>query len=180
LSRRETPSNYKGAFPSLGSAFFLIICLELFKPDSEESQLLPGFCVAHLGSRGIRTKSPVVVRANPYFDVGCVRLAFTFLKNGMNSMSEKNKCGWFTLAGILTMAISELAIAQHGGGHAGSALSAGSRAYGAHQHLDSRFSHNQYYYDHGYSVRTPPAGGVGELHGRDGGRYYCTPHLSAI
>ncbi len=32
---------------------------------------------------------------------------------------------------------------------------------GAHQHLDGRFSHNQYYYDRGYSVRRPPVGCVG-------------------
>lgn len=43
---------------------------------------------------------------------------------------------------------------------------------GAHQHFDSRFSHNQYYYDHGYAVHRPPPGAFGELHDRDGGRYW--------
>lgn len=49
------------------------------------------------------------------------------------------------------------AIAQHAGG--------------AHLHLDGRFSHNQYYFDHGYSVGRPPAGSIGEFRARDGGRY---------
>jgi hypothetical protein len=63
------------------------------------------------------------------------------------------------------MIAASAALAQHAGGHAG----AGG---GAHQHFDARFSHNQYYYDRGYSVRRPPAGGFGELHDRDGGRYW--------
>ena len=29
-----------------------------------------------------------------------------------------------------------------------------------HQHLDSRFAHNRYYYDHGYAVHNPPDGGL--------------------
>jgi len=59
-----------------------------------------------------------------------------------------------------------LASAQHGGAHPGG-LSGG-----PHQHLDARFSHNQYYYNRGYSVRRPPAGAFGEFHGSDGGRYW--------
>ena len=43
---------------------------------------------------------------------------------------------------------------------------------GAHQHFDGRFSHNQYYYDRGYAIRRPPVGGLGELRGPDGGRYW--------
>jgi hypothetical protein len=41
-----------------------------------------------------------------------------------------------------------------------------------HQHLDSRFAHNRYYYDRGYAVHTPPDGGLANLHGPDGQRYY--------
>ena len=33
-----------------------------------------------------------------------------------------------------------------------------------HQHLDSRFGHNRYYYDRGYAVHTPPDGGLSNLH----------------
>lgn len=60
-------------------------------------------------------------------------------------------------------------LAQHSGGHPGGGAPAG--AGGPHQHLDTRFSHNQFYYDHGYAVHRPPPGGA-ELHGRDGGRYW--------
>ena len=40
-----------------------------------------------------------------------------------------------------------------------------------HQHLDSRFAHNRYYYDHGYAVHSPPDGAIANLHGADGQRY---------
>jgi hypothetical protein len=43
---------------------------------------------------------------------------------------------------------------------------------GEHQHLDSRFAHNRYYYDRGYAVHSPPDGGLANLHGPDGQRYY--------
>ena len=78
--------------------------------------------------------------------------------------------GWssLALAGLLMIAASGPAIAQHATGRAG----AGAIGGGAHQHFDGRFSHNQYYYDHGYSVRRPPAGGLGGLRGPDGGRYW--------
>ena len=65
-------------------------------------------------------------------------------------------------------AASGAAVAQHSGGHAGAAPLGG----GAHQHLDTHFGHNQFYYDRGYSVSRPPLGGYGEFHGRDGGRYW--------
>ena len=41
-----------------------------------------------------------------------------------------------------------------------------------HQHLDGRFGHNRYYYDHGYAMHTPPDGGLANLHGPGGERYY--------
>jgi hypothetical protein len=43
---------------------------------------------------------------------------------------------------------------------------------GEHQHLDARFGHNRNYYDHGYAVHTPPDGGLANLHGPGGERYY--------
>jgi len=54
----------------------------------------------------------------------------------------------------------------HGGGGAGETGTA------THQHLDTRFSHNRYYYDRGYAVHKPPAGGLADLIGREGERYY--------
>jgi hypothetical protein len=65
--------------------------------------------------------------------------------------------------GVLLIAASAAAIAQRVGAHAGG---------GAHQHFDGRFSHDQYYYDRGYAIRRPPVGGLGELRGPDGGRYW--------
>jgi len=43
---------------------------------------------------------------------------------------------------------------------------------GEHQHLDARFAHNHYYYDRGYAVHTPPDGGLANVHGPGGERYY--------
>jgi hypothetical protein len=64
------------------------------------------------------------------------------------------------LAALLLMAVGGAAIAQHTAIHAG-----------AHQHFDGRFSHNRYYFDHGYSVHRPP-GEHREFRGADGGRYW--------
>jgi len=57
----------------------------------------------------------------------------------------------------------------HNGGGGGGAGEAGTAT---HQHLDSCFSHNHYYYDRGYAVHTLPAGGVSNLTSPDGERYY--------
>ena len=79
------------------------------------------------------------------------------------------------LAGALALAGGAPALGQHAGGHGGAPMGGGARPAapmgGAHQHLDTRFSHNQYYYDRGYSLRKPPTGG-GEFRGPDGGRYW--------
>ena len=65
---------------------------------------------------------------------------------------------------VIGLAASGAARAQvHG--HGGSAPA-------AHQHLDSHFGHNQYYFDRGHAVRHLPGGGQGEFHGKDGGRYF--------
>jgi hypothetical protein len=75
------------------------------------------------------------------------------------------------LVAAMALALSGAAIGQHtashGGGGGGAHLSGG-----AHQHFDGRYSHNQYYYNRGYRVHSPPAGGQGEFHGTDGGRYW--------
>jgi len=79
----------------------------------------------------------------------------------MNMQNKGRYLCWMAQVGAIALALCGApAIAQHAGGHA--AAGAG----GAHQHLDGRFSHNQYYFDHGYS-----AGSLGGFHGRDGGSY---------
>jgi hypothetical protein len=67
--------------------------------------------------------------------------------------------------------VSGAAVAQHtgSGGHTGGGHAP---APTAHQHYDGRFGHNHYYYDRGYSVHRPPSGGLGEVRGPDGGRYW--------
>jgi len=87
--------------------------------------------------------------------------------------------GLAALTALLCLICSNAVLAQHPGSHAGGAVSHASSgagphgmpAGGAHQHLDSRFGHNQYYYNHGYSVHHAPGGPSGELHGSDGRRY---------
>ncbi len=83
------------------------------------------------------------------------------------------------LLAVFLLTVTGLAIGQRpsGGGRPPSGPVAtrpapGRPPAGSHQHLDNRFSHNRYYYDRGYSVRRPPPGGVGDLHSRDGSRYY--------
>ena len=93
-------------------------------------------------------------------------------------MRKKIFCNGVLIAAAL-VAASTAAIGQRasagGGSHAGSHAAAGGHASGAgaaHQHFDARFGHNQYYYDQGFSVRRPPAGGLGEVRGPDGNRYW--------
>jgi len=81
------------------------------------------------------------------------------------------------LGAVLALAVALPALAQHAAAHGGGGGGAGgghvaAPAGAAHQHFDGRFSHDRYYYDHGYSVRQPPRGSFGELHGSDGGRYW--------
>src|SRR6516164_2619034 len=74
---------------------------------------------------------------------------------------------------VLLVAIGPV-LTQHAGAHngGGGGGGAGEAGTATHQHLDSQFSHNRYYYDRGYAVHTPPAGGVANLIGRNGERYY--------
>jgi hypothetical protein len=58
-------------------------------------------------------------------------------------------------------------VARNGAGGGG----AGEAGTATHQHLDSGFALNRYYYDRGYAVHTPPAGGT-TVTGRNGERYY--------
>ncbi len=85
----------------------------------------------------------------------------------MTTHGKHNGWGWLALAGVLAMAAIGPAIAQPAAPRA-SRPAAG----GPHEHLDSRFSHNRYYFDRGYAVRRPPRGAFGELRGPNGGRYW--------
>ena len=71
----------------------------------------------------------------------------------------------------LTLAPTGAALAQHGGGgfHAGGGGAMHSGA-GPNMHFDGRFSHNQYYFNHGFATHSLPPGR--ELMGHDGGRYW--------
>lgn len=73
-------------------------------------------------------------------------------------------------AAVLAVALLGTALGQQARGQTPQ-IASGRPGGGPHQHLDGRFSNNHYYYDRGYSVHRPPGGSVGELHGRDGGRY---------
>jgi hypothetical protein len=64
-------------------------------------------------------------------------------------------------------AFTQHAWSHNGGGGGG----AGESGTATHQHLDSRFSHNRYYYDRGYAVHTLRARGVSNLIGPNGERY---------
>ncbi len=91
----------------------------------------------------------------------------------MNIHGKEGYPWWMVRVGVATLALcGQLAVAQRTGGHQGSSAAGGTHAAaGAHQHIDGRFSHNQSYFDHGYSVHRPPSGSVGDIRGRDGGRY---------
>ena len=85
-------------------------------------------------------------------------------------MSEKveKHCHWVSTAVVLMAmgcASSQYARADGGGG-------AGESGTATHQHLDSGFAHDRYYYDRGYAVHRPPAGGITNLIGRNGECYY--------
>lgn len=68
--------------------------------------------------------------------------------------------------GVLWLAIAAAVMAQYPRAE----RSGGSGA--ASQHLDSRYAHNHYYYDRGYTVDAHPGLGYGEFRGPDGGRYW--------
>lgn len=83
-----------------------------------------------------------------------------------------------TVAGVAMLA-GPLAVAQHAGhphggaGPVGAARAGGGRpAARPNQHFDGRYSHDQYYYNRGYSIARPPHGSRGEFRGPHGGRYW--------
>ena len=85
-------------------------------------------------------------------------------------MSEKaeKRCSWVSAAVVLIAigcALTDSARADGGGG-------AGESGTATHRHLDSGFSHDRYYYDRGYAVHRPPSGGITNLIGHNGERYY--------
>jgi hypothetical protein len=83
-----------------------------------------------------------------------------------------SRCKWLVAAGATVLvatvsALIEPALAGGGGGGG-----AGETGTATHQHLDSQFSHNHYYYDRGYAVHRVTPGGVANLIGPAGERYY--------
>src|SRR5215470_15986610 len=85
---------------------------------------------------------------------------------------REKRCNLLAAAGAAAIvgtgsALSQNALASGDGGGGG-----GEFGTATHQHLDSGFQHNHYYYDRGYAVHTPPAGGVTDLIGHSGERYY--------
>jgi len=89
----------------------------------------------------------------------------------MTGKDRSGICMRLSAAAILSLAFLGTALSQQARGRAPQAAG-GRPGGGPHQHFDGRFSNNHYYYDRGYSVHRPPRGSVGELHGRDGGRYW--------
>jgi len=83
------------------------------------------------------------------------------------AMASKTSLWWQLIVLIGLLACAPV-MAQHPGG----GVHAGAMGGGAHQHLDARYGHNRYYYDRGYSLARPPAGGIGQIHGPQGGRYW--------
>ena len=79
-------------------------------------------------------------------------------------LTSGRRFGSQRLLPALTALVAVAAVAQAPGG-------AGTHP-GEHQHLDSRFAHNRYYYDRGYAVHSPPDEGLSNLHGPGGERYY--------
>jgi hypothetical protein len=79
-------------------------------------------------------------------------------------LTSSRRFGYHRLVAALALLVAVSAAAQAPGG-------AGTHP-GPHQHLDARFGHNRYYYDHGYAVHEPPDGGLANLHGPGGERYY--------
>jgi hypothetical protein len=80
--------------------------------------------------------------------------------------------GWLAAAGAAVLVGTGSAWTQHARANGGGGGGAGESGTATHQHLDSRFTHNRYYYDRGYAVHTPPPGGVSNLTGPNGERYY--------
>jgi hypothetical protein len=79
-------------------------------------------------------------------------------------LTSSRRCGYRRLIPAFTVLATLSALAQAPGGPGTHPAE--------HQHLDGRFAHNRYYYDHGYAVHTPPDGGLANLHGPSGQRYY--------
>ncbi|MBV9726872.1 MAG: hypothetical protein JO299_17060 [Gammaproteobacteria bacterium] len=83
-------------------------------------------------------------------------------------------CFWLAVA-VAVAAMAPAWFTQDASAHGGSGGGgggAGERGSATHQHLDSRFSHDRYYYDRGYAVHRPPRGGLSDLIGPDGEHYY--------
>jgi len=75
-------------------------------------------------------------------------------------------------AAVAVLLVAGLASTQHAQANGGGGGGAGESGTATHQHLDSRFSHDRYYYDRGYAMHAAPAGGVADLMGPNGERFY--------
>jgi hypothetical protein len=84
---------------------------------------------------------------------------------------RETRCNRLAAAAVVLFGTG-VAVTQPAWGNGGGGGGGGESGTGAHQHLDSGFRLNRYYYDRGYAVKTPPAGGVANLIGRAGERYY--------
>jgi len=83
------------------------------------------------------------------------------------------RCNWLVATGVAVLMGAGASLTRHAWANgAGGGGGGGESGTATHQHLDSGFQHNRYYYDRGYAVHTPPAGGVVDLVGRAGERYY--------
>ena len=86
--------------------------------------------------------------------------------------AKEKRCNWLAAAGAMALVGTGSALPQGAWANGGGGGGAGETGTATHQHLDSRFSHNRYYYDRGFAVRTAPSGGVANLIGPNGERYY--------
>jgi hypothetical protein len=81
--------------------------------------------------------------------------------------SRRHPARWSAIGLALLLALAPVAaFAQHGDAHFGG----GPRMGGPNMHMDGRFAHNQYYFNRGFAVHSPPPGR--EFIGRDGLRYW--------
>jgi hypothetical protein len=79
---------------------------------------------------------------------------------------------WLRAAGAAVLVGMGSALFQHAWANGGGGGGAGETGTATHQHLDSRFSHNRYYYDRGFAVHKTRSGGTATLIAPEGARYY--------
>lgn len=85
---------------------------------------------------------------------------------------QKRRGRWLAATGAVVLVGTGSSLPQQAWANGGGGGGAGESGTATHQHLDSRFSHNRYYYDRGFAVSKRPLGGVADLIGPNGERYY--------